>query len=122
MKMLNSDDFVFDDWYQLAINDPQAFEKARLEAIESCLADIPADRHQRLRGLQWKIDTLRKQSKTPLSACIKIYNMMWDKVAGEHGMIDSISALGEPKAHQAPAKKAEVLSFTPRLVEKTELA
>jgi len=123
MKMLNNDDFVFDDWYQLAINDPEAFEEARLAAIESCLADIPEDRHQRLRGLQWRIDTLRTQSKTPLSACVKIYNMMWEKVTGEHGMIESITALAEPhQPRPAPSKKADVLRFSPRLVEETELA
>ena len=88
----------FDDWLQLAMNDPDAFEVARTAAIGSFLSSTPAHSRQRLTGLQWRIDMLRTRSKTPMAACQAIYNSL------------------------QPLYKADILPFQPRLKEDGELS
>ena len=106
----------FDDWCELASEDPQAFETARSAVIEDFLSTVPGSSQQRLRGLQWRIDTIRQHSSNPMAACMSIYNMMWEKLAGENGMLDTMAGLYNPEAIFSPAaaKSAEILAFCRR--------
>ena len=67
----------FDAWAALAKADPEAFERKRKEAIEACIADAPVEYQPRLRGLQFRVDMERSRASNPLSATIRISNMMW---------------------------------------------
>lgn len=113
----------FDDWLQLAMNDPDAFETARTAAIQSFLSSKPAHSRQRLTGLQWRIDMIRNRSKTPMAACQAIYSMMWDKLAGDHGMLESLKIFANNDFHnlQSPYN-ADILPFRPRPEEDGELS
>lgn len=105
----------FDEWSSLAHNDPEAFEARRKEFIDQYIESLPADVQQRMRQLQWRIDTVRKLAGTPMAACLKIYNMMWDSVVGEHGMVEKlnhIASLSAPVNNTSVVeKKADVLPF-----------
>jgi hypothetical protein len=70
----------FDEWMVLAKNNPDEFEKKRREHIEIFIEGVPQDKQRRLKGLQWKIDQIRKLSRTPMASCIEISNMMWDSM------------------------------------------
>lgn len=109
-------DMGFDDWRELASEDPQAFETARSAVIEEFLATVPDASIKRLRGLQWRIDTIRHCSSNPMAACIGIYNMMWEKLAGENGMLDAMTGLIHPETIYSPApmESAQILAFRPR--------
>ncbi|MDH5571460.1 MAG: DUF3135 domain-containing protein [Gammaproteobacteria bacterium] len=105
--------FNFDQWSELALNDPEAFETMRSEKVAAVIASAPDSQQHRLRCLQWRIDMIRKQAKTPLSACIKISNMMWDTL---HQLGDTYQQL-----HKNPdqpvlvyQKQATMLAFVPR--------
>ncbi|MCK4744310.1 MAG: DUF3135 domain-containing protein [Sulfuriflexus sp.] len=111
----------FDDWLQLAMNDPDAFETARTAAIQAFLASTPAHSRKRLTGLQWRIDMMRESSRTPMAACQAIYSMMWDKLAGDHGMLDSLKMFtNEGFDNLQPTHNADILPFQPRLEESRE--
>ncbi|MEE9422821.1 MAG: DUF3135 domain-containing protein [Gammaproteobacteria bacterium] len=86
----------FDEWVSLARSDPEKFEVRRREIIESAIANNPPERQQRLRCLQWKIDQIRDRSPTPISAAVKISNMMWDSLTGPGGLKDSLSQVQQP--------------------------
>ena len=86
----------FDTWSQLARSDPEAFEARRAEVIEQMIQRMPAHRQQRIRCLQWKIDQVRARAGTPLSACIKLSDMMWDSLAGPGGLREALDGLGQP--------------------------
>ncbi len=79
----------FDKWKKLAKTDPEAFEKMRLTEIEKVISQRPRKKQQRLRQLQWKIDMERKRCKTPMAACIKISQMMWDKQMEHHNILNN---------------------------------
>lgn len=104
----------FDEWSDLANRDPDSFEDRRRAMLNHFFDQIPEERQQRLRGLQFRIDMERRKAKTPLAACIRISNMMWDSVSGENGLVDTIRLLNEDvearrdRPHQG---SASILSF-----------
>jgi hypothetical protein len=90
MQEKSSNKLDFDAAMELARTDPEAFEQFRLDAIEALIASAPARSRQQLRCLQWRIDRERERASSPISACVRIYQMMWDSFAGERGLIDTI--------------------------------
>jgi len=99
----------FDRWASLAKTDPEAFERKRAEVIETMIQRMPAQKQQRMRCLQWKIDQVRDRASNPLAACIKISEMMWDSLVGPGGLREALEGLGEGRFEPLP--KAKVLEF-----------
>ena len=99
----------FDTWSELAQSDPEVFEARRAEIIEQMIQRMPAHKHHHMRCLQWKIDQVRAHAGNPLSACIKLSEMMWDSLAGPGGLHEALDRLG--KGNFEPAPKARVLGF-----------
>lgn len=87
------DDFNFDNWRQLAQEDPEAFEVARTGLVRELIEQAPEGFKQRLEGLQWRIDVVRRQAQTPMAACLKISNMMWESVLGKNGLVENLERL-----------------------------
>lgn len=79
--------FDFDAWALLARNDPQAFEARRTNEIENAIQQAPAQRRQRLRGLQWKLDQVRSLAPSPLAAAVRMHDLMWESVTGADGLL-----------------------------------
>jgi hypothetical protein len=96
----------FDALKRLAASDPQAFEELRRKLIEEAIARAPEVRRERLRRLQWRIEQASRRAGTPLAACIAISNMMWDSVAGRHGLLEALRMAAPP-----PHSGAKVLPF-----------
>lgn len=100
----------FDDWSQLAARDPDGFERRRSEVLEEFIQQAPENRRLRLRRLQWRIDRARERAPTPLAACVKISQMMWDSLAGDDGLLEAMEGLrGRPPARSR--RQAAVLEF-----------
>ena len=111
--MINSiyTEMGFDDWCELARNDPDAFEAARTAVIEEYLTSIPKHSRDRMRGLQWRIDTIRDRSSNPMAACLNIYGMMWDKLVGENGMVECINDFENPVLPHKNPISAQIINF-----------
>lgn len=109
-------EFDFDAWAELARRDPDAFEQLRAATIEHLLQQVPAERRQRLQGLQWRIDRTRELSSNPMAACIRISQMMWDSLLGPGGLLEALEGLQEPGHSRpaAPPPPATVLDFPRR--------
>jgi len=95
--------FDFDDWSRLAKEDPSAFEARRLALIEEFLRQFPQPDQQRLRGLQFRIDMVRRRARTPMGACLKISSMMWESLLGSHGLKNALDTLLDSPAQPVPA-------------------
>lgn len=106
----------FDDWAELARNDPSAFEARRRAVIDDFIDSAPERNRHQLRCLQWRVDMERKRASNPLAACYQIYRMMWKSFAGERGMLaalrDADQLCREGASPGLP--KANVLSFRDR--------
>ena len=101
--------FNFDAWARLAQEDPAGFEARRREALEEAVRQAPAGRRHRLRGLQWRIDQVREQAGTPLAACLKISDMMWNTVVGPDGLIDNLRMLSQGRPRESSPEGSGVV-------------
>ena len=72
-------DFDFDEWCNLALQDPDAFEALRKKIIEEAIKETYPDTRHLVEGLQFQIDMKRRKSKNPMNSCIQISNMMKEK-------------------------------------------
>jgi hypothetical protein len=104
----------FDEWADLAKRDPEAFERRRAQVIEEFLDQVPDDRRERLRCLQWRIDRTRERASNPVAACVRLSQMMWDSVLGDGGLLEALEGARVPCAKPAPRRSARVLHLKPR--------
>ena len=99
----------FDDWAELAQSDPEGFEARRQQAIDALIARMPEHKQQRMRCLQWKIDQVRDRAGSPMAACIKLSEMMWDSLTGPGGLKEALDRMSNENA--APLPNADILTF-----------
>ena len=107
----------FDEWAALAKSDPEAFEQRRREAIETYIAAAPAEHQQRLRGVQFRVDMERARASNPLSATIRISNMMWSAFGELRESLDQVVNGTVTAGAAAPTdvpRNAEVIPFQAR--------
>jgi len=87
----------FEEWFEemasLARKDPELFEKKRKELIQEALSQASPENRERLERLQWRIDRERERAKTPLGACIRLYDMLMEMVYGEGGFLEAVETL-----------------------------
>lgn len=111
--------FDFDEWSQLAKDDPFAFEARRVALIEEYLRQFPQSGQRRLRGLQFRIDMVRRRARTPMGACLKISSMMWESLLGTQGLkaaLDTLVAspnqsVNTALRHNVQATSARIIPF-----------
>lgn len=109
---------------QLACDDPEAFEALRSELIENCINHAPERIQPRLRGLQFQIDCIRRLSKSPLGALLKIQAMMWESFLRMDRELQYCARLTKETRcfstekvdlNIGPARSACIIEFQPRL-------
>ena len=92
--------FDFDAWAKLAQTDPEAFEKQRQKVLRDAIDSATSHMRRRLEGVQWRVDMERQRSKSPMTACVRTFSMMWDSVYAEGGLVDALQALRRRRAPQ----------------------
>jgi len=109
MKEVEFSTLDFDSMSLIAKQDPDEFERLRQSAIDEFIAQAPADRRQRLRCLQWRIDQERRNC-SPLSACLKISRMMWNHLMHVEGLLglSQQQLFGDVRADEGQSK---IISF-----------
>jgi len=114
-------DFDFEEWATLARDDPAAFERRRREVVQAVIDSAPAHLHQRLEGLQFRLDLERSRSSTPLGACVRMNSLMW---AGFHRLRRELNSLTKPGGPDTgaddPKRVAEILPFVPRQLRRPD--
>jgi len=101
--------FDFDNWVSLARKNPQAFEIKRRKIIDLAISRASPGRQQRLRCLQWRLDQIRKTSHTPLAACLRMQEMLWEKLAGDAGLLACLQ--GSSRNANPRQRTATILPF-----------
>jgi hypothetical protein len=110
---------------QLARNDPAAYEAWRCEVIEDFINNAPEKIKPRLRGLQWRVECVRQQSKTALGSAVRLNDLMWKsflslndhwqdlaKLAPGDKEHRQLAAVGEAK----PEHSAQIIEFPGRAI------
>lgn len=104
-------DFDFDLWSQLAQQEPEKFEALRQQMINELITQAPSHLRQRMTGLQWQVDQIRKQANNPMAACLQISQKMWTNVLGDNGLLKVLQEPKEILKSLENAPTAKVLSF-----------
>ncbi len=107
VKTVLSDPEVFEYWSKLAVQDPEQFERERRDVIDEAISAAPVNKQERLRQLQWRIDVERTRASNPLSACIRLNQMMFASLYAENGFMN----IFRTAAHPVPKREARILAF-----------
>lgn len=94
---------------QLARDDPQAYETLRREVIDSFIDNAPEGIQPRLRGIQFRVDCVRRLSQSALGSTLKISKLMWESFLSLDRGWQSLARL--EKGQYDPARDAE---FSPQ--------
>ena len=70
----------FEQLMELATSDPDGLEDLRHTLIEDFIEHAPASQQRRLKGLQFIIDMERRRAKNPVQSCIRMSQLMYDRV------------------------------------------
>lgn len=103
----------FEEWSNLARRDPKGFEARRRAMLDSFIEAQPVERRPRLACLQWRVDRIRERSSTPLLACQRLSQLMWNAFAGPVGLMQVLAG-GPPQTRGAPRQEqysAKILPF-----------
>lgn len=104
--------FDFEYWAELWERDPETFEAERARLMELFIASAPEEKRQRLNAIQWRVDMVRKQAKTPMAASLRVQKMMWESLCGKHGLLNALETLkGSQTADRDTQQSAHVLPF-----------
>jgi len=119
MNDSTDDDFDFEALAALAEDSPEDFEAVRQKMIAAIIDSAPAASRRRLEGLQWQVDMVRERATHPMGACVEISRLMWEKVSGPGGLLESINRLSDPDGappapDPAPVQTADVVPLSAR--------
>jgi len=103
-------DIDFEHWATLASTDPEKFEQLRQDKITALINRATGTRQQRLRGLQWQIDTIREQHKdSTMAACLAISELMWETFEHLADLLQSHAENG--LSATVPLRQANIIQF-----------
>ncbi|GAB1256537.1 DUF3135 domain-containing protein [Aurantivibrio plasticivorans] len=105
----------FDTLKNLAAEDPDALEALRQQHVDALISSAPAEHQRRLRGLQFQIDAQRQIHSQPMSACIKISQMMYESFTEMRYLLNEMTDQGVQRPRvdtPATAEPAKVLDFS----------
>ena len=102
---------------QLALDDPGAFEELRSAMIEDCIARAPQKTQFRLRQLQFRVDGIRRRSRSPLGALLKIQSLMWDSYFELYQELQEVVRYGRGVAHPPREKPKLSAVRNARIIE-----
>jgi len=97
----------FETLLNMAQQDPEALERLREQHVTAAINSAPEAYRQRLAGLQFQIDGVRRTSKSPMASCMNISKMMHDSLQTLKTFIDE----SDTPIEASPMEAAKVLAF-----------
>ena len=82
--------FDFDEWVALNKEDPEAFERRRIEWSRQLINNASPSCQRRLSGLLFQINMEKRRSANAMDSCIKLSKLMWEKF---HQLRDELQVL-----------------------------
>lgn len=101
----------FEEMARLAQEHPADFERLRTSLVEDFIAHAPRRLEQRLRGLQFRIDSSRRLAKSDYGAALRIFNMMWESFESLASLWRELPGELRCGAGAAPRRSAAVLQL-----------
>ena len=107
-----STDFDFDEWRRLYKKDPKGAERRRKKETDAIISAAPEKERERLRGLQWRINMVRKRHKdSPLGSAIAIYMLSQMKLDELNEVFHTCGLGSYPRESDHHPQTAKILAF-----------
>lgn len=103
----------FDTLMDLASRDPDGLEHLRICLIRDFIDRAPDNQRQRLKGLQFTIDMERRKAKNPVQSCMRMSQMMHERVTDLCDSLNDFSTLSDTPAPRIN-RPANVIPLRPR--------
>lgn len=71
---------------EMARDDPEAYEALRHQLIDNFIDCAPTRIRPRLQGIQFRVEAVRRLSRSALGSTTKISKLMWDSFLDLNGM------------------------------------
>ena len=97
--------FDFDQWWRLAQEDPEAFERQRREAVDALIAQATPASRAKLRGLQFRIDMERRRAGSALAGAQRMQQMLAEQLQQLSAAFERLVACGQQQSRPAPECK-----------------
>ena len=107
-------DFVFEQWANLYKTDPDAFEKRRIDALQSLIDQADPEQQSAMGHTLFRIEMTRRVSKSPLQAALKSADLMWESYEKLQKHI-SATAHCLSNAHRAEPRPGLVQTLKPSI-------
>ena len=119
--------FDFDEWVALNKEDPEAFERRRIEWSRQLINNASPSCQRRLSGLLFQINMEKRRSANAMDSCIKLSRLMWEKF---HQLRDELQVLVstpperfcDEQPRLGKQTGAEIVEFRPTATAKQALA
>lgn len=103
----------FDTLVELANTDPDGLEHLRSSLIRDFIDRAPDNQRQRLQGLQFTIDMERRKAKNPVQSCMRMSQMMHERVTDLCDSLNDFSTLSAVP-QPVPVGSAKIIPLRPR--------
>lgn len=70
--------FEFNEWKDLYVADPAAFEEKRIDALQGYIDSVEEKGRKALEQTLFRIEMTRRRSKSPLQSAIEASRLMWE--------------------------------------------
>ncbi len=99
----------FAHWRDLFKTNKEEFERQRKQAIEDVIQSAPEHLRDRLKALQWKIDTTLNKIKNPTMRNLKMQDLFWEQTLKFNATLKALT--GKIPSKQSSTTSAEIIPF-----------
>ena len=85
--------FNFDEWVELAKNNPERFEDKRQHLIEEFISSCPEKHKKGLGQLQWQIDGIRLRAPSPMVAAGQMHRLMQQRLSRQKELFEELKKM-----------------------------
>ncbi|OZG72152.1 hypothetical protein BTA51_17520 [Hahella sp. CCB-MM4] len=110
----------FDLLLEMAQKRPEELEALREQMVENVISSARSEYQNRLRGLQFQIDMTRAKSKTPLAACMRISELMYESFSELHFYLNEPLEYQEQRRSRETQQAANVVNLNDYKARKSQ--
>lgn len=93
--------FEFNEWKDLYVADPAAFEEKRIDALQGYIDSVEEKGRKALEQTLFRIEMTRRRSKSPLQSAIEASRLMWESFDKLKDSLEELQSAAQHYEEQA---------------------
>lgn len=100
-----------DTLIKIGQSNPEQLDQIKQAAVDDLIESANENHQERLKGLQWQVDMELKKSKSAMDGCIRVSEMMHEKLWELRAVLQSEEQGSFPELFEEEESSAEILPF-----------